>query len=110
MLVGPFEQERKHSVAHSREDARGHVIVCPGHDGNEIQHAEDPLPVVPVHFVERGEWEASGEGSCVDRRRERNETGEPFPESGAKALRECEEGKTVALGMANVTNLVIPRC
>lgn len=88
ILVSPFEQEREHGVAHSREDARGNMIVCPGHDRNEIQHAEDPLPVVPVHLVERSEGEASGEGSRVDRRRERNETGESFPESWAKALRQ----------------------
>ena len=87
ILVGPFEQEREHGVAHSGEDACGNVVVCPGHDRDEVQHAEDPLPVVPVHLIEQSKWEASGQGSCVNGGCERDEAGEPFPKSGAETLR-----------------------
>lgn len=107
--IGPFEQEREHGVAHAGEYACGSIVVCPGHDRNKIQHAEDSLPMVPVHLVERGEREASGEGPCVDGGCQGDEAGEPVAESGTEALREGEEGKTISLRMANVTNLVVPR-
>jgi len=87
ILVGPFEQERKHGVTHSGEDACGNMVVCPGHDRDEVQHTKDSLPVVPVHLIEQGKWEASGEGSCVDSGCERDEAGELFPKSGVEALR-----------------------
>jgi len=63
------------------------MVVCPGHDRDEVQHTKDSLPVVPVHLIEQGKQEASGEGSCVDSGCERDEAGESFPKSRAEALR-----------------------
>ena len=65
--------------------------------------------MVPIHLVQRGEREASGEGSGVDGGCEGDEAGEPFPESGTEALGQGEESKAVALRMANVTDLVVTR-
>lgn len=84
--VGPFKQEREHGVAHGGEYACGSIVVRPSHDRNEIQNAKDSLPVVPVHLVQRGEREASGEGTGVDGGCQGDEAGEPFPECGTEAL------------------------
>ena len=83
--VGPGEQERKHRVTQNSEQSGRGVVVCPPHERDKVQYAEEPFPRRPFKAVKRGEWEPSREWSGVDGRRERDEDRELFAERGAHA-------------------------
>ena len=103
--IRPGEEEGEHRIPENGEELGGRIVVRPPHEGDEVQHAKEPLPSGPFEPVERGERKAGGEWSSVHGRSERDEDRQLLAERGAHAEREGDECQTVALRMTDKCDL-----
>jgi hypothetical protein len=103
--IGPSKEESEHRVTEARKQRLRRIIIRPRHDRNEVQHAKQPSPLLPLHPSQRGEGEASGKGTGEDGWSEGDEDGKGAAELGSDAEGEGDEGGAVALGVADEGDL-----